>query len=119
MSYQFNCSADQSMHFAKCGASTLQKLRAIMLRLCISIMFVGSCGIAWAQSWTQVPNSGYVISAAVMADGTVLGVGAEKQLWTRSTLTSEWKHVPNSGSVSGVAVMADGTIIGVGWDNML
>ena len=81
--------------------------------------FGGWTGVACAQAWTQVPNSGSVIAAAVMPNGAIVGVGTDKQLWTRSTLSSAWTLVPGSGAVTAVTVMPDGTIIGVGTDRQL
>ncbi|MDB9520560.1 hypothetical protein PN480_01150 [Dolichospermum circinale CS-1225] len=72
-----------------------------------------------SQKWVQVPNSGSVIGVTVMQDGTILGIGMDKYLWTRATLNSSWVQVPNSGSVIGVTVMQDGTILGIGMDNYL
>jgi hypothetical protein len=55
----------------------------------------------------------------VLQDGTILGIGMDKYLWTRATLNSSWVQVPNSGSVIGVTVLKDGTILGIGMDNYL
>jgi|GEM_PF-6011253 len=51
--------------------------------------------------------------------GKILGVGTDKQLYTRDTLTSPWTQVPNSGSVIDVTILRDGTILGIGTDNQL
>src|SRR6266700_2809703 len=50
---------------------------------------------------------------------TILGVGTDRNLWTRKTLDSQWVQVPNSGLVTAVTVMRDGTIVGIGLDRLL
>lgn len=101
------------------GSSIKTVLHRLLLILCLPLAFAGSVSSAVAQSWTQVPNSGAVTSAAVLASGTIIGVGMDKGLWTRATLTSDWKQVPNSGAVIGVAAMPNGLILGVCVDNTL
>ena len=49
----------------------------------------------------------------------VIGVGTDKLLYTRETLTSDWKQIPNSGAVIGIAIMPDGKIVGIGMDKLL
>ena len=49
----------------------------------------------------------------------LIGVGTDKQLYMRSTLTNPWQLVANSGPVISIAVMNDGTIVGVGTDKKL
>ncbi len=87
--------------------------------LCISLLFFASVGSTMAQSWNQIPNSGSVVSVTALPNGSLLGVGTDKLLWTRSTLNSEWVQIPNSGHVSSVAVMPDGSILGAGMDTAL
>jgi len=73
----------------------------------------------WEKRWTRVPSSGTVIAVTVMKDGTILGVGADYQLYTRQTLSSDWVLVPKSGTVIAVTAMNNGTILGVGADYQL
>ncbi len=87
--------------------------------LCIALLLFASCGSTMAQSWNQIPNSGSVVSVTALPNGSLLGVGTDKLLWTRSTLNSEWVQVPNSGHVSSVAVMPDGSILGAGMNTAL
>src|SRR6266704_3045582 len=49
----------------------------------------------------------------------ILGIGQDRTLYTRSTLTSQWVQVPNSGLVIGITVMRDGSIVGIGQDHIL
>ncbi|MCF8056709.1 MAG: WD40 repeat domain-containing protein [Desulfocapsa sp.] len=44
----------------------------------------------------------------------LIGVGENKGLWTKATLTSSWVMQPQDGEVLDVAVMPDGRILGVG-----
>ncbi len=74
---------------------------------------------ALTSNWKEIPNSGPVISVALMPDGKIVGVGTNNNLYTRDTLTSEWKQIPNSGAVIGVAVMPDGKLVGVGTNKNL
>jgi microcystin-dependent protein len=60
-----------------------------------------------------------MIAATMLADGTILGVGTDKQLYTRPNLSGPWTLVPNSGSVIGVSQLNDGRILGVRTDNQL
>ncbi len=71
------------------------------------------------SGWVNVPNSGSVIGATIMQDGSILGIGTNNQLYTRTTLDSGWVNVPNSGSVIGVTIMQDGSILGIGTNNQL
>jgi hypothetical protein len=38
-----------------------------------------------------------------MPDGTIVGIGLDKSLFTRASVNSQWAQVPNSGSVIGIA----------------
>ena len=50
---------------------------------------------------------------------SVLAVGTDNQLYTRTQLTQPWVLVPNSAAVKGITYLNDGTIVGVGMDNFL
>ena len=76
-----------------------------------------NAGTPQDSGWVQVPNSGYVLGATVLPDGTILGIGTDNTFWTRATLNSDWVQVPNSGYVLGATVLSDGTILGIGMDN--
>ena len=56
----------------------------------------------------NIPASGAILGVAVLPDETILGIGMDRQLYTRATLNSGWVHVPNSGPL--IAVMA-GTVL--------
>ncbi len=73
----------------------------------------------WHKSWVNIPNSGLVIDVAIMQNGTILGVGTDKNLYTRATLGSNWVQAHINGQVTSVAIMQDGTILGVGTDKNL
>ena len=60
-----------------------------------------------------------MIGVTVLPNGTILGIGTDKLLYTRATLNSNWVQVPNSGSVIGVTVLPNGTILGIGTDKLL
>lgn len=76
-------------------------------------------GIAQAQNWTPVPQSGFVTGVAVAPDGTLVGVGKDTLLYTRASLTGSGVKVSDSGSVIEVAFMPDGRLLGVGTDRQL
>lgn len=87
-------------------------LRRLLLTAC-SALLLALAGPAAAQSWTPVPNSGFVTSVATLPDGRLLGVGTDRLLWTRASLQAPWVQVPNSGFVTSVAVRPDGGLVGV------
>jgi hypothetical protein len=57
----------------------------------------GGCGSnsQYTVTWSAAP-------ATFMANETLLGIGMDHELYTRTALTSPWVEVPNSGSVLGV-----------------
>jgi microcystin-dependent protein len=61
----------------------------------------------------------YFLIASGVHRSRIVGVGTDKYLWLRDTLTSGWVQVPNSGSVIGVTQMLDGRTLGIGTDNLL
>ena len=67
--------------------------------------------------WAPVPDSGSVTSATVLADGvTILGVGTDVGLWTRTRTGAAW--VPVQGSNEGIRAtsvngLRDGSILGI------
>jgi len=81
--------------------------------------------------WQKVPDTGNLIGLAALKDGTILGVGTDNQLYTRSEAASLlqtpldkapagiWTHIPNSGAVKAITQLKDGTIVGVGMDQGL
>jgi hypothetical protein len=76
-----------------------------------------------SSDWVEVPGSATrsgIVSISAMPDGTLLGVGSDKRLWTKASLTShDWIPVPNSGDVTAAVGLADGVIAGVGTDMAL
>lgn len=67
-------------------------------------------------TYSQVPNSGAVTAAAVTPDGAVWGIGTDKRLYRRATLTSNWSGPIGEGVLLGITAMAGGGIVGVGTD---
>ncbi|MCW3467091.1 M57 family metalloprotease [Chitinophaga nivalis] len=63
--------------------------------------------------------SGDVVNTTVTADGTIIGVGTDHQLYTRATLVSPWVLVPSSGAVIAVTIQASGAFLAIGTDNQL
>jgi Phage Tail Collar Domain/Tectonin domain len=54
-----------------------------------------------------------------LSDGTLLGIGADLQLYTRHDLYSSWVNIPDSAAVVSVTQLRDGTILGAGTDHKL
>ena len=50
---------------------------------------------------------------------TVIGIGMDRQLYTRDGLTSSWVLVPNSGLVTAITQLQDGKLLGIGLDSEL
>jgi hypothetical protein len=63
-----------------------------------------------------VPGSGAVIAVLQLHSGRLVGIGTDRQLYTRATLASPWSIVPGSGRVVSIAQLPDGTLIGTGAD---
>ncbi|XP_077864993.1 uncharacterized protein LOC144350794 [Saccoglossus kowalevskii] len=61
-----------------------------------------------------VENGCCMMRIAVMQDGSLLGVGEDNQLYTKTSIyVGSWKVVENSCCIQDVTVDRDGTIIGV------
>jgi hypothetical protein len=70
--------------------------------------------------WVPVRNSeGAVTAVTALANGVIVGVGTDRQLYTRFTLTAPWAAQANSGDVIGVFELITGSWIGVGTDGSL
>lgn len=81
--------------------------------------------------WQKVPDTGNLIGLAVLKDGTLLGIGTDNQLYTRSEVASLlhtpldkapagiWTQIPSSGAVKAITQLKDGTLVGVGMDHDL
>jgi cyanobactin cluster PatC/TenC/TruC protein len=71
--------------------------------------------------WAHVPEACSLLGVAVLGDGTLLGVGTDRTLYTRSqgAPRGAWQQVPNSGEVIAATQLRDGTILAVGADNTL
>lgn len=68
----------------------------------------------------QGRSSGEVIGVAVLPNGSILAVGRNYKLFTRTTLNSGWVGTPNNaGEVKAITVMQDGTILAIGKDGKL
>jgi hypothetical protein len=103
----------------RCTERGAKRFATLLRWLVQSFVFAVALPSASAHAWTQVPGSGFVTSVAVMPNGTILGVGTDKLLWTRASLTSEWLQIPRSGFVTSVAALPDGSLLGVGTDQAL
>ncbi|ORY47615.1 hypothetical protein BCR33DRAFT_714722 [Rhizoclosmatium globosum] len=80
--------------------------------LCPSVSYWFGC--------SQLPNSGRLKSIDLMSDkNTLIGVGLDNQLYTRSGLLGNWALVPNSGSVVDITVLSNGVLLGTGLDKQL
>ncbi|XP_070562302.1 uncharacterized protein [Ptychodera flava] len=67
-------------------------------------------------TWSEpVPNSCCVTKVAVMTDGSLIGIGKDKKLYTKESYgNGRWEGpVDKSCCVTDVAVMPDGTIVGI------
>jgi len=51
--------------------------------------------LSYNGPWCMVPNSGGMISAAQLTDGTVLGVGKDNCIYAWDTLSGSWKMFAN------------------------
>jgi hypothetical protein len=62
------------------------------------------------------PAKGGVIAITVMKNGTILGVGANKRLYVRTSLDANWVETTHSNEVNilTIAMMNDGKILAVG-----
>lgn len=69
--------------------------------------------------WRKIPDSGAVMAATQLRDGTLLGVGMDNLLYTRPTLSAPWTQIPGSGAVLAVTQIDDGTLLGIGLDHLL
>eukprot|EP00112_Aurelia_sp_Birch-Aquarium-sp1_P022689 Seg649.14 transcript_id=Seg649.14/GoldUCD/mRNA.D3Y31 product="hypothetical protein" protein_id=Seg649.14/GoldUCD/D3Y31 len=49
----------------------------------------------------------------------IIGVGLNKQLYFKTSLTDSWTHVSKSGSVTKITVLRDGTLVGIGTNKHL
>src|SRR5262249_41758847 len=54
-----------------------------------------------------------------LGSGTLVGVGADKLLRARATLTEAWALIPDSGDVVAVAELPDGALLGVKEDGRI
>ncbi|XP_070575057.1 uncharacterized protein [Ptychodera flava] len=70
--------------------------------------------IGFGGEWQEVPDSCCVIRTEIMNDGTVLGVGEDGLLYTKSGLyEGQWTAVEDSCCIQDVAVTANGTIVAI------
>jgi len=68
--------------------------------------------------YCDIPTCGEV-SPAPTSSPPLVGIGLDKNLWTRTDLDSNWVIVPNSGMMTGVTGMNDGSLVGIGLENNL
>lgn len=59
-------------------------------------------------------NNVAMLSVSSMPDGALLGVGFNRSLYTRASLTAPWVLVPNSAGVDSAAMLPDGSVVAVG-----
>jgi dsDNA-binding SOS-regulon protein len=70
--------------------------------------------------WVKAPEVlGQVHCITIMKDGTILGIGMNHKLYTRTNLGASWVMAPDLGQVKGVTIMTDGTILGIGMSGKL
>lgn len=77
--------------------------------------------VLWVKSkpscrgWWNVPNSGDVLAAVALPDGTIAAVGMDNALWTRPSLLANWVRAPeNTVQIKSLAVQPNGVLIAVG-----
>ncbi|KAJ3285183.1 hypothetical protein HDU79_007515, partial [Rhizoclosmatium sp. JEL0117] len=69
---------------------------------------------------TSLPNGGLLKSIDLLSDKeTLIGVGLDNQLYTRTGLLGTWVLVPNSGFVVDITVLSNGVLLGTGPDRQL
>jgi phospholipase C len=71
-----------------------------------------------AFTWRKIPNSAEVSALATLKNGTIVGVGLDNQLYSRSNLAT-WVSVPGSGVATAITTLLDGTLLAVGTDLQL
>jgi hypothetical protein len=60
-----------------------------------------------------------VTAAIQLQDDKIVGIGMDKGLWVKDSVTSGWTQVPASTAVISITQLRDGTLLGVGTDNKL
>lgn len=89
---------------------------------------IGSNGRLYARAafdagdWQAVAsfNNVAMLSVSSMPDGSLLGVGFSRALYTRASLAAPWLPVTGSNGVDSAAALPDGSVVGVGSsDHML
>jgi len=72
------------------------------------------------QNWVLIPSSCCVIGITQLNNGSLLGIGTDKQLYSRNTLYDNWSGtIQSSCCVIGITQLKDGTILGIGTDKQL
>lgn len=70
------------------------------------------------SAWTPIPGSGAVTFITVLPDGTLAGIGTDKNVYTRQSLTDSWALIADSGSVTSLSTLG-GLYIATGTDNQI
>jgi len=67
-----------------------------------------------------IANSCCVKNITQLKDGTILGIGMDNKIWTKTKLTDVWLQSPiDTCCVTSVTQLNDGTILGIGMNNMI
>lgn len=99
--------------------SAADKLNAVTNVLCVDLNNHIKLMPGLGSPWLQLSNDSILQAVTTMQDGSILGVGTDKQLYSRKNLASPWSVVANSCCVTSAVVMQDGTVLGVGTDKGL
>jgi hypothetical protein len=108
------------------AANNTERIKAVSARSDGAIVAVGLGGEIMTRNkltgpWAKIPFSGTVSGIACLPDDSTLGVGNDKSLWRRATLTSDWVHLDNTGTknLSITYLPALPMLIGVGMNSGL
>ena len=76
---------------------------------------------SYLENWIgTIQNPCCVISVAQAQDGTVVGVGTDNKLWSKSSLNGTWSQTASPGEwCAAVAIAPDGSIFVVGGGNQI
>jgi hypothetical protein len=74
-----------------------------------------------SPKWQPVRNENCcVVSVAMGQDGTLVGVGTDNKLWSKSNLEGAWRQTTSSGeSVRSICIAPDGSIFCIGQGNTI
>ena len=85
-----------------------------------SIMFVADAGVSTGTKYNAtkvaIPNSGGMIHATQVSDGTVFGVGKDNLVYVWDSLYGQWQKVPESGPVIAIAELSPTKLVALNKD---